>query len=233
MRSQRSPAKANASSRARSIFCASASRRRLRARKKRVRTVAAGMARIAAVSAQDGARGAKQHPVVAAHQGFESGRLASRSAANELSVWHAPLDDATRGGVPAAIWRQRSDWSGERDSDSYLDREIALCPLSYPRVAFIVSEALPRSNRRGGSLLELPIGQEGDAQQLVSREIRGSDGITTFVVDPVVHARSVVAAREMQARLLATANFRSPVKRQAPAVLRFVHEERGGLPFSG
>src|SRR3954471_22874075 len=53
MRSQREPAKLKASSHATSIFCASASRRRLRARKKRVRTVAAGRSSTAAVSSTE------------------------------------------------------------------------------------------------------------------------------------------------------------------------------------
>src|SRR5438105_12295259 len=53
MWSQRAPAKLKASSQATSIFCASASRSRLRARKKRVRTVACGISSTAAVSSTD------------------------------------------------------------------------------------------------------------------------------------------------------------------------------------
>src|SRR5205085_4885359 len=52
-RSQRSPAKLKASSQATSIFCASASRRRLRARKRRVRTVGGARSRTAAVSSTE------------------------------------------------------------------------------------------------------------------------------------------------------------------------------------
>src|SRR5262245_52800555 len=53
MRSQRSPAKENASSHATSILAASPSRNRLRARKRRVRTVACGMQSVSAVSSTD------------------------------------------------------------------------------------------------------------------------------------------------------------------------------------
>src|SRR5258705_11763009 len=53
MRSQRSPAKAKTPSQARSIFEASASRSRRRARKKRLRTVASGICSTAAVSSSD------------------------------------------------------------------------------------------------------------------------------------------------------------------------------------
>src|SRR5688572_25412258 len=53
MRSQRSPAKPNASSQARSTLAASASRKRLRARKSRLRTVAGGMRSTSAVSSTE------------------------------------------------------------------------------------------------------------------------------------------------------------------------------------
>src|SRR5256885_1506975 len=63
-RSQRSPAKLKASSQATSIFCASASRSRLRARKSRVRTVAAGISSTAAVSSAESSSTARSMKTV-------------------------------------------------------------------------------------------------------------------------------------------------------------------------
>src|SRR5438876_2758435 len=76
-----------------------------------------------------------------------------------------------------------------------------------------------------GSGLELLVDQIREPQQFVLAEIGGRERVADFAVDPVEHA-DVVFARVAEGGLAVARGLGAHVERQAPAVLRLVHELR-------